>query len=206
MSKYLKDFSDGMMSVTVEGQRDIERELGELRKKTPNVVKNALNSTAMEARTKLVKKAQERYDIKGKTLRGVHGISITRASNKMMAAFLHIKSYKNDLIDFNTNPKTPVSGLSRPAVATARVLKESGMKPLSGGDSRSKAFVVRFKSGHLTMVERDLSTGSHGKLTSVMGLSASGMLGKTYHQIEPQIELILARRVQEQISKMKARG
>lgn len=85
-----------------------------------------------------------------------------KASNSSLSAELRIASYRNDLGYFQTRPNRPFMGhdvAQAPEYFTARVLKTSPMKPLTGKGRLSKGFLVEFKSGHVGMVQRIVGTG-----------------------------------------------
>ena len=116
------------------------------------VMKRALNDTANKARTMLADKARETYAIKKSGFK--RNARLKRASGGNLAAYILVSGKANELKDFRVNPASYATGAARPAVYRAKVLQAGGLKALrkpSGG----KAFMVRFKSGHVTIAERE---------------------------------------------------
>ena len=56
-------YDAGTMTITVDGLEDVERALGDLKKKTPAAAKVAINATARQARKLMVAQAKARYAV-----------------------------------------------------------------------------------------------------------------------------------------------
>ena len=138
--------------------------LGDLRKKTPAVAKVAINATARQARKLMIAEAKARYAVNSAGKRHLSDlVQRKKASNSSLSAELRIASYRNDLGYFQTRPNRPFMGhdvAQAPEYFTARVLKTSPMKPLTGKGRLSKGFLVEFKSGHVGMVQRIWARGA----------------------------------------------
>ena len=93
----------------------------------PNVLKNALNSTARKVRRQIIKE-------------------ILSASASTLEAAVLAKGPMRDIMDFMTQPNTDT------AAAAAKVLNSGAMKPLEAGGL--KAFITTFRSGHTAIVQR----------------------------------------------------
>ena len=92
----------------------------------PNVLKNALNSTARKALQSESK--------------------ILSASASTLEAAVLAKGPMRDIMDFMTQPNTDT------AAAAAKALNSGAMKPLEAGGL--KAFITTFRSGHTAIVQR----------------------------------------------------
>lgn len=115
----------------------------------PNILKNALNSTARKVRAQMVKDAKQRYAITDKrTLKdeGRGAPQVLTASVSTLAATVRSRGPMQDIMAFMTRPNTETGA------AAAKVLKSGSMKPLEMGDL--KAFVTTFRSGHTAIVQR----------------------------------------------------
>ena len=165
-------YDEGSMTISLEGLEDVEEKLGTLKNKSRAAVKVALNATAREARKRMIAGVKQRYAINSKGIKYVKVLRQNRkATNANLNASLYIKTPRNDLGYFRTNPKEAIMGraaLSGPEFFKAKVLKSSSMKRLTGTMSRfpdamqamsggrgfSKGFLVKFKSTHTGMVQR----------------------------------------------------
>lgn len=153
-------YDAGTMTITVDGLEDVERALGDLKKKTPAAAKVAINATARQARKLMVAQAKARYAVNAAGRRHLKDlVQRKKATNTSLSAELHIEKMRNDLGYFQHRPTESFKGrdvLRRaPAHVKARVLKSSAMAALTGdGANLSKGFLVEFKSGHVGMVQR----------------------------------------------------
>ena len=152
-------YDAGTMTITVDGLEDVERALGDLKKKTPAAAKVAINATARQARKLMVAQAKARYAVNAAGRRHLKDlVQRKKATNTSLSAELHIEKMRNDLGYFQHRPTESFKGrdvLRRaPAHVKARVLKSSAMTALTGdGANLSKGFLVEFKSGHVGMVQ-----------------------------------------------------
>lgn len=113
----------------------------------PNVLKNALNSTARKVRRQIIKDSKGRYALKEKKALQSESkiLSASTAASTLEAAVL-AKGPMRDIMDFMTQPNTDT------AAAAAKVLNSGAMKPLEAGGL--KAFITTFRSGHTAIVQR----------------------------------------------------
>lgn len=181
-------YFDGGLSISVDAEEVAER-LGELRKKTPAVIKVAANYTARETRKEMLRRALKRYAVTAKGKEKLQGLKQNvKATNASPAAVLKIGGKYGRLSDFSYfrhSPKKDYPGTSwqnGPDAFKGQVLKEGGMKPLTGQGTYAKGFLAKFESGHLGMIQRQLGSKS-GRLTTANGYrrwrSASGEVEKT---------------------------
>ena len=148
MADYIVTYDAGAMSIMIDSER-VERALGDLKGKTPAALKVAINRTARQARTMMLDDVKERYDLNAAGRRLIQDLKQRkRATNRSLEARLGIT--QNDPGAFRAD-----LGYFRTEYFQARVLKGSPMKNLSGDGHLSKGFLVKFKSGHVGMVQRN---------------------------------------------------
>lgn len=228
-------YDAGTMTITVDGLEDVERALGDLKKKTPAAAKVAINATARQARKLMVAQAKARYAVNAAGRRHLKDlVQRKKATNTSLSAELHIEKMRNDLGYFQHRPTESFKGrdvLRRaPAHVKARVLKSSAMTALTGdGANLSKGFLVEFKSGHVGMVQRVIgssssnletarSTPSHKiyrwknkagkveKLVTMGSPSATAMHSTVWPYVEPEVTEYLYDRLMEQTERVIARA
>lgn len=132
---------------------EIERQLGGMKKKAPNVLATAVNDTARDAKRLLAKQAKEEYSVaSGKFQKAM---TLKKAKPAKPVAVIEATGKQMELIDFKTNPKKRVAVEQ----IEAKVYKAGSMKPLikKGADHNGKdlkSFIVQYQSGHVTVAQR----------------------------------------------------
>ncbi len=192
----------------------IEKELGELSSKTGQVLKNAVNSTAKQARNLMEQKAQETYTAKKSALN--KDLKIQKATTAQPTAVIESKGQVMEVRDFKSS--TPRTG------AKAKILQSGSLKLIQSQRGRkAKAFLVQFASGHKSIVQRqegeEYKTSSgrsqraqkYGKgsdmtaIKKLLSISAPKMLGdekKVFGVIRPKIYDILTDEIRKEIDKV----
>lgn len=115
----------------------------------PNILRNALNSTARKVRKQMVTDVKGEYAIKNtKALRDVAqgGPKVLTASSANLSAAIRSRGPMQDIMSFMSRPNTQTGA------AEAKILSSGSLKPLEMDDL--KAFVTRFASGHTAIVQR----------------------------------------------------
>lgn len=157
-------YDPATMTVTVDDEQVI-RALGVLSDKTPAVLKVAANTTARQTRKLMLAEVKKRYDLNAAGKRMIEDLrQRQKATNRNPVAILAITkndpgAFRADLGYFKTKPSKPYMGRNvwrAPEYFQARVLKSGQMTNLSGSSSKSKGFLVKFQSGHVGMVQRQL--------------------------------------------------
>ena len=144
--------TEAMIRIDVEGELEkIIQRLNRLPDQiaAPNILKNAINSTARKVRKQLVKDAKGEYAVKNtKALKDESqgGPKVLTATTANMSAAIQSRGPMQDIMAFMTRPNT------KTGAAAAQVLASGGMKPLEMGGL--KAFVTKFASGHVAIVQR----------------------------------------------------
>ena len=226
-------YDAGNMAVELDADQ-VAAALGDLKNKTPQALKVAINRTARESRKLMLKEVEERYDLNSHGKKLIQDLKQrSKATNKNLEARLGITrndagAFRADLGYFKSNPDKPYMGAAwrqAPEYFTARVLKKNPMKNLSGDGTLSKGFLVKLKSGHIGMVQRDTSQRSKSdytmsgkerwepnhKLETMSSPSGSAMHRTIWYDsaADETAELLAmnaAKRVQELIEKSKRKG
>lgn len=147
-----------MIDVTVTKDLDndfiyVQKCLGDLQRKAPNALRNAVNQTARRYRDEVQKRVQNEFVVSKKsTISKNNLMKIRQANVSDMTAILTSKGEMGELMQFEAKPKKVTNDYKRrPKSYSARVLSESSLKELNGSP---KPFVVRFKSGHIAIAVR----------------------------------------------------
>lgn len=227
-------YDAGNITITVAGLEDVADALGDLKKKTPAAAKVAINATARQARKLMIAQAKAKYAVNEAGQRHLKDlVQRKKATNTSLSTELHIAKMRNDLGYFQHSPTQTFTGRAvlhrAPEVVTARVLKSSAMKALTGGmhakyGAVSKGFLVEFKSGHVGMVQRDIGSdskryttergrprwktkdGKVEKLVTMGSPSAAGMHASVWDEVEPDVEQYLQERLAAQVERVLARA
>lgn len=190
-------YDAGTTTIGVNAE-EVSQRLGELRRKTPAVIKVAVNATARETRKEMLRRVLKRYALTAKGKERAKGLKQkVKATNADPAAVLWIggiNGARADLSYFQHRVTVPHPGLSwqtGPTVFKARVLRSGGLHDLGSGPIErngvtfgqgSKGFLAEFKSGHVGMIQRHIGAASR-ETTTKSGAprwrSASGVVEKT---------------------------
>lgn len=216
--------------IGIEGLQEVERELGNLKRKTPAVVKFAINKTARQARRMMIMKAKARYALNAKGASHLDDLAQRKkATNHGLTAELYIQSLRNDLGYFETDPSRPYVGkdvFNAPKFFRGHVLIENPMKDLGGQEGKySKAFLLEFANNgnsHIGMVQRELGKRSKhtktargykrwvsksGKIETLRTLgsaSAAAMHSTVWPMVAPDVEVFLAEAVMNRCEQVLA--
>ncbi len=187
----------------------IESALGMMKDKTKYVLRAAINTTAKQTVTLLADEANREYYISKAKVRKT--LSIDRATVGTLTAIVTSAEPVNELYDFKVSPRTYIrgSGVPRGYKGNVRRDKNAGslvLKPGSGGD-QYRAFVVKYKSGHMTVGQRVPGKRMKSQpdkefVKSLLSPSTPNMLGYeegVYGVVEPQMYDMLQRNIQKQI-------
>lgn len=216
-------------TIELIGEKDIAKALGDLEKKTPLVIRNAVNQTAKDARKVMIQEAKRRYAVNAAGRRRLNDLNIRkRARVSDLGAELHIggpgqkNAMKNDLGYFKTIPSRPYMGqdvMNAPSHFRAKVLKGGDMKTLTGKGNLSKGFLVKFSSGHVGMVQRIIgssggpektqsgaprwknSQGNVEKIVTMGSPSAAAMHHVVWLEVEPDVQKTLEEKLEASIQR-----
>lgn len=140
-----------MISIKIEKEDLKSTEKGIMNpKKTSDILRKSINEIAKRTRKDLLLEAQKKYMIR--TARFNKAIKIERASSRNLRAVIRVKGTVLELRDFKVTPNRYAKGKNRPSSIRGQVLKSGSPKALEVGGV--KAFVAKFKSGHIAVVQR----------------------------------------------------
>lgn len=144
--------SDGILRFEFDEDllHTIEDALGSMKSESRRVLKNAVNDTARDAKKDLAKKAQETYAVKQG--RFTKAMKTQNATLSDPTATINVTGEQMELNDFKVSPATYKTGPDKPDILKAKVLLSSSLKGLI--KSNNKAFLVKFRSGHVSVAQR----------------------------------------------------
>lgn len=144
--------SDGILRFEFDEDllHTIEDALGSMKSESRRVLKNAVNDTARDAKKDLAKKAQETYAVKQG--RFTKAMKTQNATLSDPTATINVTGEQMELKDFKVSPATYKTGPDKPDILKAKVLLSSSLKGLI--KSNNKAFLVKFRSGHVSVAQR----------------------------------------------------
>lgn len=186
--------------------KKIEARLDNMGDRASDVLKKAINDTAKQARTRITKQAQTVYA--ARRGRFNKNMKIENAKKGSLVAIISSKGKATELMDYKTSPVRPPNANNRPNVTKAKVIKKNSMKDLEKGGI--KAFVVRFKSGHVSVVQRvpGKKMKSNPKkefLRKLLSPSIPQLVGneeKVYNTVQPHIYSDLQENINKHIDKV----
>jgi len=174
--------------ITVEVEKitihAIEKKLNNVSSKAPDVLKKAINETAKQARKQLAIEAQKTYVMK--IGRFNKAMTVKNATKSHLEAVIGSTGSVTELKDFKVSPSRVQTGENKPIIVKAKGLRKNSMKKLQKGDL--KAFVIKFKSGHVSVAQR--MTKKRLPVKILYSTSIPKMLGneqKVFGVVEPDI-------------------
>ena len=150
-------YDAGQMLLTID-DTGVERALGSLYRKTPAVLKVAINRTARQARKDLIEEAEKRYAL---TVRGKARLRLLKlrksATNTSLSAELRqgdegLTLNASYFEHYPTRPRMGKAALTGPSIQGVRVLKGKAMEPLTAGPMKVKKAVVDASKGFFIKV------------------------------------------------------
>lgn len=190
--------------------KEIEHKLGGLKSEAPKVLAKAVNVTAKQARKELQMEAKKTYTVKAGKFN--KAMKIKNATKSRPEATITAKGSTMPLSDFKVTPKAPIQNGTD--AASAKVLKANRLKSLvlSGGEKSGKdlkAFVAKFASGHVAVVQRvpgkKMKSKNKEALKEFYSVSIPKMIGnekRVYGKVKPIIRDNLKGNIDNQIKKI----
>ena len=201
--------------VEMEDLTRIESALGMMKDKSKMVLKAAINNTAKQTVTLLVNEANKEYYITKSKVKKT--MSTKKATAGNLEAIITSSEPVNELYDFKVSPRTYIRGGGVPGGYKGNVRRDKSpsklvLKPGASGD-KYRAFVVRYKSGHMTVAQRVpgkkmKSNPNKEFVKTLLSPSTPNMLGYeqgVYKMVEPQMYDILQQNIQTQIYRFLGR-
>lgn len=179
----------------------LEEKLKEKENITAVILKKAINEAAAETRQHLIGTAVETYALK-KSSDLKKSTKIDKAKNNRPCAVIQIKSKINEILDFKALPRSYNPSRKSKKAVQAKVLRKNKMKPLEEGNL--KAFLVKFKNGHVSVVQR-VEKGKYPKRSRLKDRYVKKMLSpsetilfkQVYLKEEQKLKEILISHVKE---------
>ena len=197
--------------VDMQDLTEIEAALGMMKDKSKMVLRTAINNTAKQTVTLLVDEANKQYYIAKSKVKKT--LSTKKATVGKMEAIITSAEPVNELYDFKVNPRTYIRGGGVPGGYKGNVRRDKSpskliLKPGAAGDEY-KAFVVRYKSGHMTVGQRVPGKRMKSKpekefVKTLLSPSTPNMLGYeqgVYGVVEPKMYDMLQQNIQTQIQR-----
>ena len=189
----------------------IESALGMMKDKSKMVLRTAINNTAKQTVNLLADEANQQYFITKAKVKKT--ISTKKATAGNLTAVITSAEPVNELYDFRVSPRTYIRGGGVPGgykgnVRRNKTASKLVLKPGAAGD-QYKAFVVRYKSGHITVGQRvpgKRMKSNPGKefVKTLLSSSTPNMLGYeqgVYGVVEPKLYDMLQSNIQAQIQR-----
>lgn len=188
------------------------RDLNIPKSKLNNILKIAINRTARQVKNWLPEEVEDRYYIKrmGKIKSGLK-MKGAKVSNPV--AHIISNGHANDLYDFNVTSRRYNPSNRPPMGHNANVLRANSpmslmLKPNAKGD-KYRAFVVKYKSGHIAIAQRVPGTRMRDKphkegIKNLYSISTPAMLGYekgVMAKVSPKTEELLASEVAKGIAR-----
>lgn len=190
--------------IRVTGVDELERKLGNLKSKAPQVLSRAINRAAEKARTETKREVADKYFIsQGDVLKTV---TLSKASTAKLSAELKSRGGPIALSKFKVSPNRGVRRTKRgysPSVYKAGVEKAGGMKPLSGSP---KAFMATMGSGHSGVMNR--KSARRLPLKQLYGPAVPSMIKneEVISTIKEAAADMLERRIDAEVNNILQRG
>lgn len=129
--------------------------LNTAKSKSKYILRAAINNSAKEVKKRLERDASKRYALHKGGQGAYREINrIKKATVGNLAAIVEARDGVIDLYKYQVNNRTYYpGGVGAPRQIKARALKKTPYKSLAA-DAKHKAFVVKFKNGHMAVAER----------------------------------------------------
>lgn len=196
--------------VEMQDLMEIESALGMLKDKSKMVLRTSINETAKSVRALLADEAAKTYVMKRSKF--LKHMEIDKAKVSNLIATIHSSGRVNELYDFKVSPYR-FQPRNKPPYHKGKVMVKNNLsklilKPGTAGD-KYKAFVVRYRSGHITIGQRVPGKRMKSKpekefVKTLLSPSIPGMLGNeegVFGVVRPHIQDILIKHIQTQIPK-----
>ena len=196
--------------VDMQDLTEIEAALGMTKDKSKLVLRAAINNAAKQIEKQMVDETNATYKFQGRKAGIKSANTIKKATVGRMEATIKAKGPANELLDFQVSPRTYFpAGRGAPKWVKSRGRKDRKLTrvarfPSASGD-KYKGFVVKFKSGHLAMVERVPGKSMRGKphkeaIESLYSIATPKMEEVSYRdKIEADVPDILEKCIEAQI-------
>lgn len=188
-----------MINVSVDevSIKEIEERLGAMRSKAPVLLKKSVNEVAQQSLRDMKRDVKEKYRTRQEFVSKEIYLKGKPNVNSPQISLLG-KGIQHELMDFEVTPKT--LNIRRKKAIRGGELKSKPLERLEVGGR--KAFIARFKSGHITAVQRQEKTPSESKLgkryiKKLMGSSMMIMM----HEVWKEKQTDYSKRLRQSVEK-----
>lgn len=202
-----------VFNVDMPSLEEINRTLGTTKDKSNQALKSAINRTATQTVKLLVDAVAEKYSIQHRK-QVKKTMTIKKATVNRLTATIISRGRVNELYNFRVNPNIYVRGGGVPGGYKGRVLKGVRGKRLilkqgqTDGDNY-KAFIVKYRSGHMTIGQRvpgkKMKSKPHKEFVkTLLSPSVPKMLGGedgAFRKVEFKVYDLLIENVEKQAAK-----
>ena len=149
--------------ISLDDLQGFEAMLGSSKNKSRYILRAAINNSAKEVKKRLERDAAKRYALNQGGQAAYRQINkIKKATIGNLAAIVEAKDGPIELFKYKVNDRTYYpGGVGAPKQIKAKALKKSPYKPLA--NPGYKAFVVKYKSGHISVAERVPGSSMRGR-------------------------------------------
>ena len=203
--------------VSMDSLKEVEAGLNMTKDKSKLVLRTAINETAKETMRLLVDETSERYYIKKKDVRKT--AKLQKATTGFMMAFAQFRGPIGELYDFRVLPRAYNPKARPKAGHKGNVDRENAPKYLrrmpnatrrNGKKDQYKAFVVRYRSGHITVAQRIPGKPMKSKpwkeaIKTLYAPSVANLMGwekGVYAKYEDEISAMLAENIRKTAERM----
>ena len=197
--------------VDVGDLTEIERALGMQKDKSKQVLKAAINDTVKETDKLLANEANKRYYIKKTKVKKT--LSKKKATVSKLEGLVISTGGANELYDYKVSPRA-YNPRNRPKAGhkgnVNRMNKAKNLYLRPGHKDKYKAFVVKYKSGHISIAQRVPGTKMRDKpnkegIKNMYSLATPKLLGEeqgVYGIVEPQMYDILEQSIERELQRI----
>ena len=197
--------------VDMQDLTQIEAALGMMKDKSKMVLRTAINNTAKQTVKLLVDEANKEYQF-SQPAQVRKTLSVQKATTRTLTALVTSEGRVNELYNFMVKPRTYIRGGGVPGGYDAHTKRGAAYKNIylkqnaTSGD-KYRAFVVKYKSGHMTIAQRRpdrkmKSDPSKEFVKTLLSPSVPNILGDengVYGVVEPKMYDMLQQNIQQQI-------
>lgn len=189
----------------------IEKTLRMTRDKSKLVLKGAINDTVKQTVNLLTNEAVKEYYIGRSKVKKT--LNTDKATTGNLEAVITSSGAVNELYDFRVRPKHYDPKARPKAGHTGNVKRDNSAKRLylkpSAPHDKYKAFVVKYKSGHITIAQRVpgkrmKSNPEKEAINTLLSSSTPNILGYekgVYGAVKPQMNDLLMKNIQQQMQR-----
>lgn len=134
--------------------KKLTKQLDGVAYKAPTVLKDAANATGKYAMRQMKKTSEKRYDYQKEEARLSLHLKRKSATYANPFSVITAEGAMNPIVSFHVTPMRLAHGSARPGAYAAHVLNGKSDEAIQEGKGKSKAFLVKFRSGHVALMRR----------------------------------------------------